>query len=164
MAGVSLGVPFAATAAARDERLSGLLLIHGAADNRLWLELNVARRLDVEILRPLASVLLHWLAYGPVVDTRKRVAAVSSRPVVIVGARDDQRTPEHQTNRLFDAAREPKLLRWTEGGHVGPGRDDVIEALLRIADEELPFLESASSATSSGDGAVAGARRAGDRR
>lgn len=140
MAGVSLGVPFAATAAARDERLRGLLLVHGAADNRLWLEQNLARQVEADWLRPSAATLLHWLAYGPQFDTVERVAAVSPRPVIVVGARDDERTPEAQTQRLFEAAREPKRLRWTEGGHVGPGRADIIDDLVRIVDEEWPVV------------------------
>lgn len=142
MTGVSLGVPFAATAAARDRRLSGLLLVHGAADNRLWLEANVARRMETDWLRPALATLLHWLAYGPVFDTAERVAAVAPRPVLIVGARHDERTPAGQTEALFLAAREPKKLRWTEGRHVGPGREGVIDELLEIAREELPFAAS----------------------
>ncbi|MEX2124352.1 MAG: hypothetical protein WD795_10715 [Woeseia sp.] len=139
MVGASLGVPFAATAAARDERISGLLLVHGAADNRLWLEKNVARRIGFEFLQPLTATLLHWLAYGPLFETKEHVAAVSPRPVLIVGARNDGRMPDGQTEVLFDAAREPKILRWTDGGHVAPGQSQIIEDLMRIADEELPF-------------------------
>lgn len=140
MVGASLGVPFAATTAAWDQRLTGLFLVHGAADNRLWLEKNLRRRLNLGFLQSPASSVLHWLAYGPVFDTGKHVAAVSPRPVLIVGARDDERTPEGQTLALFDAAGEPKLLRWTDGLHVEPGRREIIDDLLRIADEELPFF------------------------
>lgn len=141
MVGASLGVPFAATAAARDERLTGLLLVHGAADNRLWLQENLGRRVDLHFLQPAVATLLHWVVYGPVFDTEEHVAAVSPRPVLIVGAREDERTPAGQTEVLYEAAREPKMLRWTEGQHLGPERADIIEALLRIADEELPFLD-----------------------
>jgi dienelactone hydrolase len=141
MVGVSLGVPFATKAAARDGRLSGLLLVHGAADNRLWLEKNIARRIDTELLRPALATAMHWLVYGPVFETALDVAAISPRPVLIVGAREDERTPAGQTEVLFKAAREPKLLRWTEGLHVHPGRTDIIDELLRIADEELPFFD-----------------------
>jgi predicted peptidase len=141
MVGASLGVPFAVTAAARDDRLSGLLLVHGAADNRLWIEKNIARRIKTEFLQPAMASLLHWLVYGPVFRTEEHLAAVSPRPVLIVGARNDERTPEGQSEVLFEAAREPKMLRWTEGSHIGPGRTDIIEEVLQIADEELPFLE-----------------------
>lgn len=139
MVGVSLGVPFAATAAARDERLSGLLLIHGAADNRLWLEKNLARSIDLNFLQTAAASFLHRLIYGPVFDTREHVSAVSPRPVLIVGAREDERTPDGQAELLYRSAQEPKLLRWTEGGHVDPKRSNIIDELLRIADEERSF-------------------------
>jgi len=140
MIGASLGVPFAAAAAARDHRLSGLLLVHGAADNRLWLQENIASRIGAGLLQPATATLLHWLAYGPVFRTKEHVAAVSPRPVLIVGAREDERTPSGQTEVLYDAAREPKMLRWTDGPHLDPGRSDIIDDLLEIVDEELPFF------------------------
>ena len=137
--GASLGVPFAATVAARDARIKGAFLVHGAADNRLWLQAQVARRVDTKFLhRPLGTI-LYWLAYGPALNTAERVAQISPRPVLIIGARNDERTPAGQTELLFAAAREPKLLRWTDGRHIQPGRNKVVEDLLRIADEELPL-------------------------
>ena len=141
LVGASLGVPFAATAAARDERISGLMLVHGAADNRLWLEANIARRMDRAWLQPALATILHWVAYGPVFDTRERVAAVAPRPVLIVGARDDERTPAGQTEQLFEAAGEPKKLRWTDGQHIEPERIEIIRELISIADEELSLHE-----------------------
>lgn len=138
--GASLGVPFVASAAARDQRITGIVLVHGAADNRLWLEVQIARRIDAKLLHyPLATV-LNWLAYGPIFDTRKYIAAVSPRPVLIIAARDDERTPAGQAKLLLDAAREPKRLRYTDGKHIQTNRNDIVAALLRIADEELGFL------------------------
>lgn len=138
--GASLGVPFAATSAARDKRISGVVLVHGAADNRLWLETQVARRIDVEILhRPLGTI-LHWLAYGPSFDTAERITAVSPRPVVIIGARRDERTPAGQAEALYGAAGDPRVLRWTEGAHVQPNRPEVLAELMAIAEQELPLL------------------------
>ncbi len=140
LVGASLGVPFAATAAARDRRITGLMLVHGAADNRLWLEVQAARRIDTELLHyPLATI-LYWLAYGPVLDTSKHVANVSPRPVLIIGARDDERTPAGQAELLFDAARDPKRVRFTDGQHVQSNRKEIVAELRRIADEELIFL------------------------
>ena len=140
--GASLGVPFAATAAGRDHRIAGLILVHGAADNRLWLQTQVERRIDTEFLHyPLATV-LHWLAYGPVLDTREHIARVSPRPVLIIGAREDERTPAGQTELLFEAAGEPRRLRFTDGQHIQPNRPGIIAELLRVADEELAFLSA----------------------
>ncbi len=137
--GASLGVPFAAAATARDKRIKGVLLVHGAADNRLWIKAQIARRNDYRFLHGPASTFFHWLTYGPTFDTAKNVAAIAPRPVLIIGAHEDERTPEGQTEALFAAAGEPKWLRWTEGQHIEPDRNDVIAELLRIADEELPF-------------------------
>lgn len=137
--GASLGVPFAALAAARDERISGLLLVHGAADNEKWIEIQIARRNDFAPLHKPVAKIIHWMAYGPTYDTARNVAAVAPRPVLIIGARDDERTPAGQTEKLFAAAGEPKWLRWTEGAHIQPGRQQIVADLLAIADEMLPF-------------------------
>jgi dienelactone hydrolase len=139
LVGASLGVPFAAAAAARDKRIKGVLLVHGAADNRLWIETQIARRNDNRWLHKPVSTIFHWLAYGPTFDTARNIAAIAPRPVLVIGARDDERTPAGQTEALFAAAREPKTLRWTEGRHIEPGRSEIVTDLLRIADEELPF-------------------------
>lgn len=138
--GASLGVPFATTAAAHDERIRGAMLVHGAADNRLWLEAQLARRIDTRALHYPLSVLLHWMAYGPALDTRARIGAIAPRPVVIIGARNDERTPAGQTELLYELAGEPKRLRFTDGAHIEPDRSEIIEALLRIAEEEMEFL------------------------
>lgn len=138
--GASLGVPFAATAAARDERIRGAMLVHGAADNRLWIEAQLARRIDTQAMHYPLSVILHWLAYGPALDTGERIGKIAPRPVVIIGARDDERTPAGQAELLYELAGEPKRLRYTEGAHIEPDRSDIIAALLSIADEEMAFL------------------------
>lgn len=138
--GASLGVPFAAAVASRDQRVTGLILVHGAADNRAWMEVQVARRIETEFLHyPLATV-LNWLAYGPIFDTSAHVSTVAPRPVLIVGARQDERTPAGQSELLFAAAGDPRRLRYTQGQHVQPNRKEIIAELLRITDEELTFL------------------------
>lgn len=140
VAGASLGVPFAATAARRDDRIAAVILVHGAADNRLWLETQVARRIDTELLHYPLSVILHWLAYGPVLDTGEHVAHLAPRPLLIVNARDDERTPDGQAQLLFNAASEPKRLRFSQGQHIQPNRTEIIAELLEIVDEEMGFL------------------------
>lgn len=138
--GASLGAPFAAATARRDQRIRSIVLVHAAADNRLWLEVQLARRSDSGLLTYPLSYLLHWLAYGPIFDTRDHVAHLAPRPLLIINARNDERTPQEQGRLLVEAASEPKKLRYTNGRHVQPGRREIIEELLKIADEEMPFL------------------------
>jgi dienelactone hydrolase len=142
IAGVSLGVPFAATVARRDARNGGVILVHGAADNRLWMETQVARRIDTKLLHYPLSVILHWLAYGPVLDTGTHVTHLAPRPVLIINARNDERTPDGQAQMLFDAASEPKRLRFSEGQHIQPNRTEIIAELLQIIEDEMDFLVS----------------------
>lgn len=140
IAGVSLGVPFAATAARHDDRIAGAVLVHGAADNRLWMETQVARRIDTELLHYPLSVVLYWLAYGPILDTGQHVTHLTPRPLLIINARDDERTPDGQAQMLFAAAGEPKRLRFSEGKHIQPNRTEIIAELLQIIDDEMDFL------------------------
>ena len=139
--GASLGVPFAAHAAANDERLSGVILVHGAADNQAWLEAQIARRTSKTFLHKPVATLIHWLAYAPTFATANNVAKIAPRPVLIIGATNDERTPAGQTELLFESAGDPKWLRWTDGAHIQPGRTNIVEELLDIADEMLPFPE-----------------------
>lgn len=140
LAGVSLGVPFAATAAAHDERIAALMLVHGAADNRAWIERNLPRRVSLGPLLSPAATVANWLVYGDLHDTDRHVAMLSPRPVVIVGAREDERVPPGETEALFAAASDPKTLRWTEGRHVQTGRREIVDELLGLAEEELARL------------------------
>jgi dienelactone hydrolase len=144
--GASLGVPFAAAAAAQDSRIRGAVLVHGAADNRLWIEAQVARRIDTGLLHYPLSVVLHWLAYGPSLDTSKHIAGIAPRPVVIIGATHDERTPAGQTELLYALAGEPKRLRFTNSAHVEPDRPEIVAVLLQMADEEMVFLTGGQDA------------------
>ncbi|MDH5345695.1 MAG: hypothetical protein OEW59_08030, partial [Gammaproteobacteria bacterium] len=119
--------------------ITAALLVHGAADNRAWIRTQVARRVDTSLMHGPLATLVWWLAHGPSFDTAANAARISPRPVLVVGAREDERTETWQTEALFDAAVEPKKLRWTEGQHVQPGRTGIVADLLRVADEERPF-------------------------
>lgn len=132
LVGVSFGAPFVTVAGALDERFRRVWIIHGGAGNRGWIEHNLGKRIPQDWLRPLAAWLVHLLIYGSTFDTEEWVARISPRPVVIIGAREDERLPEHKVEKLYAAARDPKELLWTGGGHVDPRRPDLVQALLDI--------------------------------
>jgi fermentation-respiration switch protein FrsA (DUF1100 family) len=124
LVGVSLGVPFAAVAGAVDTRFTRVWLIQGAADNAAWLQASLERRISVGWLRRTAAWLLHRLAHGATFDTAGWVARIAPRPVVIVGALEDQRLPREQVTRLYAAAGKPRELLWVPGRHVNPASGD----------------------------------------
>jgi dienelactone hydrolase len=137
LVGVSFGVPFVAVAGALDERFTRVWLIHGGAGNRGWIKHNLRERVPQDWLRPAAASLAHLLLYGDSFDTEEWVARIAPRPVVIVGARDDERLPEHKVVKLYRAANDPKELIWTEGGHIDPKRPDLVQALLAVVRERV---------------------------
>lgn len=135
--GISFGAPFVAVAGALDERFGRVWIIHGGAGNRGWIEHNLRDRIPQDWLRPLAATLLHLVVYGASFNTAEWVARIAPRPVVVVGARDDERLPEHKVMALFAAAGEPKELIWTEGGHVDPRRPQLVRQILDIVRARL---------------------------
>lgn len=135
--GVSFGVPFSTVAGALDPRFGRVWLIHGGAGNRGWIEHNLRERIEPGWLRAAAASLVHLLAYGNSFDTEAWVAMITPRPVVVIGARDDERLPPHKVINLYEAARMPKELIWTEGGHIDPRRPELVQKLLDIVRERL---------------------------
>jgi len=132
LVGVSFGAPFVAVAGALDERFRRVWIIHGGAGNRGWIEHNLRDRIPQNWLRPLAASLVHLMVYGNSFDTEDWVARIAPRPVVVIGARDDDRLPAHKVENVYRAAGQPKELIWTEGGHVDPRRPELVQALLGI--------------------------------
>ena len=132
IAGVSFGAPFAAVAGAVDPRFRRVWIVHGAADNRRWIEHNLAPHVEQEWLRGPVAWLLHLVAYGPSLRTEEWVARIAPRPVIVAGAREDERVPRELVRRLYEAAGEPREIVWTEGGHVGTHRSEVMAALVGL--------------------------------
>lgn len=137
LVGVSLGTPFVAVAGAMDERFSRVWIIHGGAGNQGWIEYNLASRVPSEFWRPIMARLLHLLAYGSSFDTETWVAQIAPRPLVVVGATNDERLPRHKVERLYYAAGQPRELIWTTGAHVDPRRPDIVQDLLAIVRERM---------------------------
>jgi pimeloyl-ACP methyl ester carboxylesterase len=55
-----------------------------------------------------------------VADPLRAVRKLSGRPLLMVNGRFDRTVTADQAQRLFDAAGEPKELRWYSGGHWPP--------------------------------------------
>ena len=55
-----------------------------------------------------------------VADPLRAVRKVAGRPLLMVNGRFDRTVAADQAQRLFDAAPEPKELRWYAGGHWPP--------------------------------------------
>ena len=137
LVGVSLGVPFVAVAGASDARFSRVWLIQGAADNSVWIERNLRRKIGSAWLRHGATWTVHRLAHGSSFDTAEWIARIAPRPVVVVGASEDQSLPREQVEGLYAAAGEPRELIWVPGGHINPRRPETVRPILELVRARL---------------------------
>lgn len=114
--GASLGVPLVAAWAARDPRPRAVALLYGGGDLARLFEANLRESVPWSPLRRLTAQAF-GRALAPLEPTRT-APAIAPRPLLVVGALDDQWVPRDAVARLYQAAREPKRLVWLAGAHV----------------------------------------------
>ncbi|HJU69439.1 MAG TPA: hypothetical protein VJ650_14455 [Gemmatimonadaceae bacterium] len=118
LVGVSLGGPFVTIAAALDERISRVWVVHGSGGSYGPLEVSMRREIPFPGVRHAAAALSTLIINGPSMAPERWVHRVAPRPFIMVNARDDERMPRELVDRLFEGAREPKKIVWLPGGHV----------------------------------------------
>jgi dienelactone hydrolase len=116
--GVSLGAGFVTIAAALDQRISRVWVVHGSAGSYGPLEVSMRREIPVPGVRHAAAALSALIINGPNMAPERWAHRVAPRPFVMVNALSDERMPRKLVDRLFDRAREPKTMVWLPGGHV----------------------------------------------
>ncbi len=129
--GVSLGAPFMCIAAALDQRFTRAWAVHGSGGSYAPLEMNMRRTIRFAPIRLPAAVIATVIIAGPRLDPARWVGRIAPRPFVMVNAEGDQQMPRAAVEVLFQAAREPKELRWIPGTHVRPN-PAVIQALAAV--------------------------------
>ena len=133
LAGVSLGVPFALTAGAVDDRFSRVWMLHGGGDNVSWVAHNARRHIENEVLRNLTSRLALFMVHGSSFEPQRWMPEIAPRPLVIVAAREDDYVPPEAQEPLEDASSSPHVeLIWTDGRHIGPNRGNELQQLVAI--------------------------------
>ncbi len=133
--GASLGVPPVSAWAGRDPRAAAVALVMGGADLEVIFAANLGGQVRWRALRaPVAALLGRLLAP---LDPGRTVGGIAPRPVLIIGARDDERIPRRSTEELFAAARDPRELQWVGGRHMLP-RDTVL--LKSITDSTMAWV------------------------
>jgi dienelactone hydrolase len=125
----SLGALFAPAVGATDHRFAAVVLLFGGGDVQSLLETNIRDDLGL-LTRPAA-----WL--GKIltcpVEPLDHIGGIAPRPLLMLNGNEDLGIPEHNTRLLFNAAREPKALRWIDAGHLNI-RD---ERFHRLVTQEL---------------------------
>jgi dienelactone hydrolase len=98
--GYSMGSWINSVVGPADERVRAMVLMVGGAH-------------DV----PPAALLLPQLAAS---DPRLAIAHFAGRPLLMLAGKADSVVTPDMVKRLYDAAREPRELRWYDGGHLLP--------------------------------------------
>src|SRR5688500_5936530 len=99
LAGYSLGSYLGVSVAARDRAVRAVVLAAGG---------------DLPADLPFGAVV------RSVIDPASAVRKLDGRPLLMVHGRRDRTVTPDQATRLFDAAREPKEIRWWDAGHYLP--------------------------------------------
>jgi len=128
--GVSLGVPFAAAAAATDRRLSGAALLHGGADIRRMAYYAYHDREPTWLMNATALGLAWVLAP---LEPAKYAGEIAPRPTLVVNATDDERIDPQSGYRLQRAVRQPKRVVWHEAGHVHRSETEIVAELMEMS-------------------------------
>jgi dienelactone hydrolase len=118
LVGVSLGGPFVTIAAALDQRISRVWVVHGSAGSYGPLEVSMRREIPIPGVRHAAAGLSALIINGPSMAPERWAHRIAPRPFMMVNARDDERMPRELVERLFDRAKQPKKIVWLPGRHV----------------------------------------------
>jgi dienelactone hydrolase len=116
--GVSLGGPFVTIASALDPRIRRTWVVHGSAGSYAPLEISMRREIPIPGVRHFAAALSALIINGRHMAPERWASRIAPRPFMMVNARDDERMPRPNVERLFESAQEPKALVWLPGGHV----------------------------------------------
>jgi dienelactone hydrolase len=94
--------------------LGGFLALMTAAEDDRFGVVALAAAGDLPDRTPYAA-----LVRG-LVDPLRAAGRLGGRPLLLVNGRRDTTTRPDQAERLFAAAREPKAIKWYDGGHWPP--------------------------------------------
>lgn len=113
--GASYGAVTGATAAAFDPRFQAVVLVYGGGDLRLMAGSDEVRK-AVGPLADVAGEIAAWIAapFDPV----RNVYRISPRPILFLNGEKDRIVPPAAAQALFDAAHEPKEIKWYPTDHL----------------------------------------------
>lgn len=105
LVGYSMGSQYGAILGAVDERIRAALLCVGGDPVRLMFLNSVPKERQEEI---------------EFVSASNYVGHLRSRPILMLNGKQDNNITAEMTKLLYEAAQEPKEIRWTDAGHALP--------------------------------------------
>jgi len=131
--GISWGGIFGIIAATLEARIACLVVIYCGGDLGAMVAANVVP--GYESLARLLGRMAAWiLAPG---EPLRYIGAVAPRPVLFINGMLDERIPRACSDKLFEAAGEPKEQVWLQSQHPGSKRSPLTQQLTEVVSDWL---------------------------
>lgn len=115
--GYSFGAPFVPCIVAHDRRPAVAAMVYGGGDLRFLITHNV-RRYEGEGISQFVGA-LGGLLLRPL-EPMRYIDRVAPTPLIMINGTNDEQVPRRSAELLYNAAGEPKTIRWLESRHVRP--------------------------------------------
>jgi dienelactone hydrolase len=132
--GYSFGAPFVPCIAAHDRRVAVAAMVYGGGDLRFLITHNV-RRYEGEAVSQFVGA-LGGLLLRPL-EPMRYIGRVTPTPLIMINGTNDEQVPRTSVELLFNAAGEPKTIRWLESRHVRPDNVELTRMILAELKQEL---------------------------
>jgi len=136
LSGASYGAITGSTVAAFDKRIPAVSLCYGGGNIPEMLEARmVAGEIRKYVPMWLAKAVV-WYLLSPA-DPVHYIAQISPRPIFFQNGTDDGLISAGAAKAFHQAAKEPKIIKYYEGDHIGMDHDTVVKVL----DDILAFIK-----------------------
>jgi len=132
--GYSFGAPFVPVIMANDNRADAAVIVYGGGELSTLIEHNVARYKSKYLARFLGFI--GGLFLNPL-EPLRYIDRIAPKPLLMVSGSNDEQIPRHNTEVLFNKAKEPKKIVWIESKHVNPRNEDLTRKILATLKREL---------------------------
>ena len=138
LCGASYGAITGSTATAFDKRIRAAALTYGGGN---LVKMLTAKEIAHEIGKwMLPAQIVAWY-FGSVWDPVKYIGQIAPRPVLIQNGTEDTVIDPACARALQEAAREPKIIKWYQGDHLGKTSDLDMPLVTRVLDDALKFIQ-----------------------
>jgi hypothetical protein len=138
MLGYSFGAPFVPCAVAYERRFAAAAMVYGGGNLRHLVAHNVGRYRGAFVSEA-AGMLAGWLL-GPL-EPMRYTGRISPVPLIMINGTHDEQIPREDVEQFYQAAAEPKTIRWIESGHVHPRDPALTRTIVATLESELQRLQ-----------------------
>ena len=149
LCGASYGAITGSTAAAFDKRIRAVALTYGGGN---IFKMLTAKEIANEIGPWLLPAQIVAWYFGSAFDPVKYIGRIAPRPVLIQNGTADTVIDPACARALQAAAREPKIIKWYAGDHLGKTSELDLPLVTRVLDDALKFIQREDARIAAAEG------------